>query len=82
VSFQQYATYDQPGDAIYVYLREGKVVRTCSLSDYRNVDLDAEGRVLGVEFIDVSAGVDLQDVPERDRVEELIQGFGLPVFVG
>ena len=78
--FEQRATYDRQSDAVYVYLREATISRTQALDDYRNIDLDAAGNVVGVEFLGVSGGVDLHGVPARDRVDELIRPFNLRVF--
>ena len=78
--FTQHAEHDPTADAIYVYLSDTPIARTTRLDDYRNIDLDAEGGVVGVEFLGVSAGVDTRDIPFRPRVEQLIEGFGLPIF--
>jgi uncharacterized protein YuzE len=46
--------HDPDSDAIYVRLREGEYHETLPLSDLgvgANVDVDAEGNVLGVEFL-------------------------------
>jgi uncharacterized protein YuzE len=48
---------DKEADAVYVYFKdisEGEVDKTISLNDSINVDLDSEGRTLGVEIVDAS----------------------------
>ena len=64
-------TYDEDADAVYVYAREGeKVARSEIVEDGRVVDLDLEGRLIGVEILDASSnGV---------RVADLADRFGLP----
>lgn len=46
----------------------GDVVRTFELGDGRQVDYGADDLLLGVEFLAVSQGVNLDDVP---RVEDV-----------
>ncbi len=46
---------DTEVNALYIYLREipdAGVARTIELSEGVNLDVDAEGRTLGVEFVD------------------------------
>jgi len=49
--------YDKDADAAYIYFKdigEGEVVQTISLNESVNVDLDSEGKTLGIEIIDAS----------------------------
>jgi uncharacterized protein YuzE len=59
-------------DAAYVYFAPGDHARTVHLDDSRNVDYDANGRVLGVEFLGVSKGIELDGLPEADALARLI----------
>ena len=79
MSFRPYATFDPAADAIYVYLLDAPVARSKVLDDLRNVDYSADGGVVGVEFLGVSGGVDLSDVPYRQRVEQAIKDKGISV---
>lgn len=74
-------TYDEHADAMYVRVREGHSVRQAVLDDARIVDYSAHGEVLGVEFLNVSAGVRLADVPLARRLSNLIEQSGLGVVV-
>jgi uncharacterized protein YuzE len=76
-------TYDPDADVLYVQLGPGPVARTKSLGDFRLIDYSADGAVVGVEFIDATAGIDLRDLPFRRRVEQLIDDSGhhFKVFV-
>ena len=50
-------TYDAEADVAYVYFEEiskGKVVQTISLNENINVDLDKDGRTLGIEILEAS----------------------------
>jgi uncharacterized protein YuzE len=66
-------TYSQKADAVYVCLFDAEVARTRALGDWRNVDYAVDGSVVGVEFLGVSAGLDLSDVPEAYQVETLLK---------
>ena len=63
---------DRKADAIYVRLRPGKAHRTEPLDDARTVDFGADGRPIGVEFLAVSRGVDLDGVPESEAIAALL----------
>ncbi|HNM77854.1 MAG TPA: DUF2283 domain-containing protein [Tepidiformaceae bacterium] len=76
-----YVTYDEDADALYVGLADEDVARTQNLGDLRMVDLASDGTVLGIEFIDVSAGVDLDGVPFGPTVAAAIGDSGLPIKV-
>ncbi len=50
-------TFDREADAAYIYFKEitaGEVVQTISLNESINVDLDAEGKTLGIEILNAS----------------------------
>lgn len=44
-------TYDHDAQALYVEIADGTVVRTIHVYDNVNLDLDADGRVLGIEVL-------------------------------
>jgi uncharacterized protein YuzE len=69
-------TYDDEADAIYVY-REGEpVTRSEILEDGRMVDLDVEGRLIGIEILDASSHVvRLADLAERFALPEQRPGL-------
>lgn len=49
--------FDKEADAAYVYFKEignGEVAETISLNDSVNIDLDKDGKVLGIEILDAS----------------------------
>lgn len=49
--------YDKDADAAYIYFKEiakGEVVQTISLNEAVNIDLNAEGKTLGIEILDAS----------------------------
>ena len=74
--------YDPDADAAYVRVAgsipDGAVARTENVSRgpyyTRGIDYDAEGRILGYEFLNVSRGVDLTDLPHREELAALFAG--------
>ena len=46
--------YDRQADAIYIRLREAEVENTRELDDHVIIDLDANGRMVGIELLFVS----------------------------
>ena len=80
VEFRPYATYSEQADAAYVHLAEGQVATTESLDDLRMIDYSGDGRVIGIELLDVSDGVDLRDIPQRPLVEALLHDYNFPVL--
>tara|TARA_Y100000310_G_C20114867_1_gene548814 strand:+ start:121 stop:327 length:207 start_codon:yes stop_codon:yes gene_type:complete len=49
--------YDKEADAAYIYFKEieeGEIVQTVSLNESVNIDLDAEGKTLGIEILSAS----------------------------
>ena len=75
----QPVTYDADADVLYVRLNEGQSARQSRLGDLRIIDFDADGTILGVEFVDASGGADLRDLPFAQKVEQLIHDSGLPI---
>ena len=64
-------SYDATVDALYISFRrraDGDVARTARLDERRLIDYDADGRPLGAEFLDASAGIDLDGIPEAATV--------------
>lgn len=57
--------YDKDADAAYVYFKEiasGEVVQTISLNESVNIDLDKDGRTLGIEILDASKNLPVNAV--------------------
>lgn len=46
-------TYDPEADAAYIYLGKGKIAETAEAGPFI-YDLDAEGRVIGIEILSAS----------------------------
>ena len=55
-------TLDKEADAAYIYFKDisdGEVEKTISLNDSINIDLDKEGKTLGIEILDASKNLPL-----------------------
>lgn len=66
-------TYDTAADAMYLYLRDSadrEVARTVAIDDGTNVDLDAEGNLLGIEVIGPHRNWPLDEILKRYEVSK------------
>lgn len=54
-------TYDCQARAAYIYVSDALVLVTRQITDQCNIDLDADGRLVGIELIDV-------DEPTVERI--------------
>jgi uncharacterized protein YuzE len=54
--------YDKEVDAVYIYLQEKAVSKTIELTEGINIDLDENGRFIGVEILDATQRYSLFDV--------------------
>ncbi len=75
-----YLTYDQEADAVYVYFAEREVAATEEISDSVAVDFDSSGQPVGVEFLNVSLGIDLGQIPNRAEVAKLLEDRRFKIY--
>lgn len=74
-------TYNREADAAYIFLREDmQVARTRNLDGSRLVDYAENGEPIGIELLDVSEGVNLDDLPARNAVSMLLKQQHIKVF--
>ena len=53
-------SYDRVSDALYIRVRDGRVVDSVEVSEGVILDLDEKGRILGIEVLEYSkSGVDV-----------------------
>jgi len=71
------ATYDSDGDILYVTLHDGPVDHTDDVSRQgqyeRGIDYAADGTVVGYEFMNAAAGIDLEGLPHRSELVVLLE---------
>lgn len=72
--------HDEEADALYVLLGAGEIAKTKNFGDLRMVDYAADGTVIGVEFLNVSDGIELDELPCEEQLAELIAPLNLKVF--
>lgn len=46
--------YDNVADAMYVYLKKGKVAKTAKMAGRLLVNLDRSGKIIGIEILNAS----------------------------
>ncbi len=69
--------HDPTSDAAYIHLRPDVAYAFGEdLDTARHIDYGADQRPLGVELLNVSAGVNLADLPEPDEIARLLAGAG------
>lgn len=66
--------YDKIADAVYIYMKKGKISKTIKMKDRLIVDTDKDGKILGMEILGASS-----QIPKKQLKEIKI---GLPVFAG
>ncbi len=65
--------YDTDADAMFVWFRDrGPHLRARILDDRRFVQVDDDG-IAGIEFLDVSSGIDLDGVPHADEIRRALE---------
>lgn len=55
-------SYDKVADAMYIYLKKGKVTRTIKINSRVFVDIDKKGNVIGIEMLDVSHQIPKKEI--------------------
>ena len=70
-------TYDKIADAMYIYLNKSKVFKTIKMTDRLLIDLDKEGKVLGIEILDASYQV---KQIKRSKKKETELKIKIPAF--
>ena len=54
--------YDKEVDALYVRLQEKHVARTVEIEEGLNLDLDENGKLIGLEVLDATQRYSLSDI--------------------
>ncbi len=78
-AFAPHVTDQVELDILYVSPNDAPVAQTRELDLWRNVDLAADGTVVGIEFVNASGGIHLADVSRANEVAGLVRDFNLPV---
>lgn len=57
-----YLSYDESVDAMYLRIKKARVAKTVEVREDVILDLDARGRLIGIEILDVSDKASLKDI--------------------
>lgn len=57
-----YLSYDEKADAMYIKLKDCKISETREVLEDIILDLDEEGKLIGIEILDVSDKVALSEI--------------------
>ncbi|MBS3065670.1 DUF2283 domain-containing protein [Candidatus Pacearchaeota archaeon] len=64
-------TFDREADAVYIELGIGKFAKNKKIDDETIIDLDEEGKILGIELLNVSKRMS-KDFLSDIRVKNLV----------
>lgn len=57
-------TYDKEADAMYIEFRRGEFSKNKKIDDFTIIDLDEQGNILGIEFLEVSKRIPAESLAE------------------
>ncbi|MHB1574960.1 MAG: DUF2283 domain-containing protein [Candidatus Dormibacteria bacterium] len=72
--------HDREADAVYITLREGTYAYGDDLGSERRIDYESSGEPLGIELLNVSQGVDVNDLPQSEEVGMFLAAHDIPIF--
>lgn len=83
MSFQIGVNFDHEFPSMYVKLRDTEYGGPGpDLGDDRHINLDVDGNVLGISFLNIDDGIDLEGIPEEalPMVKRLLEDAGVEVL--
>ncbi|MBI5198142.1 MAG: DUF2283 domain-containing protein [Nitrospirae bacterium] len=66
--------YDKEVDALYIRIQEKKVAHTRELEEGINLDLDEEGKIIGLEIIGATERYPPEDILNLSTENLILQG--------
>ena len=57
-------SYDKDADAMYIEFRKGEFDKNKKIDDFTIIDLDKEGKLLGIELLEVSTRIPIESLSE------------------
>ena len=72
--------YDPEADAIYIYLSEKPYAYGTDLDNERRIDYASNNTPIGVELLCVSDGVNIDDLPHKDEIVDVLESSGIKVY--
>jgi uncharacterized protein YuzE len=77
--FKPHVVVSKEADAAYVYLHWGRPTRSEKLDERRIADYAGNGELLGVCFLQVSSGIRIDDLTERDKIRAILRDHKPPL---
>lgn len=72
--------YDREADSIYITLAKAPYAYGKDLDKERRIDYAADGTPIGVEITCVSAGVEVEDLPQSAEIIKLLEKLHIRVY--
>ena len=72
--------YDKEANAVYIHLDNKPCAFTKPLDSMRYIDYASDNTVVGIELLCVNDGVNLDDLPKRAEIAELLEGQHIKAF--
>ncbi len=57
-------SYDKEADAMYIEFRKGDFLKNKKIDDFTIIDLDEDGKILGIELLNVSERIPQESLSE------------------
>lgn len=73
------ARYDHEADALYVTIYDGVRMRAVEIDETTYVDVDADGRALGIEFLYPAMGISLAATVERFLLHQQLHAIAAAI---
>lgn len=71
---------DPQAKAIYITLSDLPVQYTTELDEDRYIDYALDGTPVGIDLLNVTDGVNTDDLPRQEEIERFLRGMGIPLF--
>ena len=72
--------HDPEADAVYIYLSNKPYAYGKDLDDERRIDYASDNTPRGVELLCVSDGVNIDDLPCKDEIVDVLESNGIEVY--
>ena len=72
--------YDLEADAVYIHLNNKAYAYGKDLDDQRRIDFSSDDKPIGIELLCVSKGVNPDDLPEQERITQLLEEKHIKVY--
>lgn len=71
---------DEDADAVYFRLRNVPLAYDQELDDDRRIDFGSDGEPIGIELLNVSAGVNVSGLPRESEIAEILRRDNVPII--